>query len=124
MALQTQKQFPIERTRDQKLCSYINNTCEAGKISPETAARAGDIWKLLGEAMHGTLPVPDVSPGPEGQLLFLWDKGEHHLELEVFADAPAEFFYRNRVSGVLWGADYPIGTSFTEEIQEKLRIFK
>src|SRR5438034_355379 len=46
-----------------------------------------------------TVLVPDARPGPNGELLYSWDRDEHHLELEIFLDAPAEFFYENDTRG-------------------------
>ena len=77
----------------------------------------------VSEALSKALSVPDASYGPDGQFLFLWDKGEHHLELEIEPSGAGYFFYRNRTSGTLWDYDYKIGDTFALGILEKLRLF-
>lgn len=109
--------------RVQHLNNYLGNIRDAGDIDPTTAAMAWDAWKALSEVTQRSLPVPDAAPGPNGELLYTWDKAEHHLELEFARDGSAEFFYRNRESGQLWGAEYTTGALLSQEVEEKLRIF-
>ena len=45
-----------------------------------------------------------AGPTPEGHLQLVWDRDEHHLELEV-GDGKFEWFYRNRKTEFLDGAD-------------------
>ena len=47
--------------------------------------------------------VPGAIRGPDGQLMLSWDVNEHHLEMELFQDKPAEVFYRNRNTEETWG---------------------
>lgn len=78
---------------------------EAPLISEATAASSLAAWKALWSASGKRLSVPDACPGPDGQLLYTWDREEHHLELEIFPSGRGEFFYRNRKSGELWDWD-------------------
>jgi hypothetical protein len=74
--------------------------------------------------MGNLLSVPDACPGPDGQLLYTWDHGDHHLELELFPDAPAEFFYENDTTGDVWEATYIVGKSVPAGAMDKLRILR
>ncbi len=49
-------------------------------------------------------PLPDMGAA-EQQVACAWDRGEHHLELEVFASGDGEWFYCNRTTGVVWEKD-------------------
>jgi uncharacterized protein YfaP (DUF2135 family) len=49
--------------------------------------------------------IPAMCTGPDGRVMLSWDNEEHHLELELFADQPAEIFYRNRKTEEMWGID-------------------
>lgn len=49
--------------------------------------------------------IPAMCTGPDGQVMLSWDDEEHHLELELFTDKPAEIFYRNRKTNEIWGID-------------------
>jgi hypothetical protein len=111
-----------ENARAQRLAYYLGKLARQGDLSDDTALLAWRAWNKLSEAF-GTLPVPDAAPGPNGELLYTWNTGEHHLELEIFADGSAELFYANRVSGDLWGSEYTIGGPFSDDVREKLRAF-
>jgi len=92
-------------------------------IDPKMVHRALIVWLRLRQAAGSRLPVPDASPGPDGSLLYTWDQDGHHLELELFPDAPAEFFYTDRASGAVWEQDWVIGAPLPEETTGKLRLF-
>lgn len=107
--------------RPQRLFHFIERAKQSQEIEPQTAAFAWDTWGLLNNTLSKALSVPDASYGPDGQFLFIWDKGEHHLELEIEPSGQAYFFYRNRSSGALWDSDYKVGEPLSHEIIEKLR---
>jgi hypothetical protein len=65
-------------------------------IAPEMAHRAWRAWCQAWSASGFRLPVPDACPGPDGELIYVWDRGRYHLELELIPDGPDEFFYRDR----------------------------
>jgi hypothetical protein len=92
-------------------------------ISPSTALLAYNLWVYLWSATGFKLPVPDACPGPDGQLLYTWDQGEHHLELEVFPEGASEFFYSNRVTNELWECDYRVTQPLPAEALVKLDLF-
>jgi hypothetical protein len=92
-------------------------------ITPETASLAVKAWGLIWAASGGKMPVPAACTGPDGQMLYAWDQGRHHLELEIIPLKPAEFFYKDRQTRELWGEDYTIGDPIPAEAVEKFRFF-
>jgi hypothetical protein len=74
-------------------------------IAPEMAHRAWRAWCQAWAASGFRLGVPDACSGPDGQLLYTWDRGRHHLEVELVPGGPDEFFYRDRESGWIAGTD-------------------
>jgi hypothetical protein len=112
-----------EFARHQRLFNYLVQIITAKEIAGDTANRAWKAWENLSKASDKTLSAPDAAPGPNGELLYTWDKAEHHFELEVFPTGGAEFFYRNRTSGELWDAEYDFSQTPSEEVKTKLRFF-
>ncbi len=113
----------IDGVRRQMLHDYLQTIRDAGDISADTAKLAWNAWQHLREAAARDLSVPDAAPGPEGQLLYAWNKSEHHLELEIFPNRPAEFFYFNRVSQEAWEEAYHIDQPLSQQAQDKFAIF-
>jgi hypothetical protein len=109
--------------RGQRLFQFLQKLMRSGEVPTATADVAWRTWNQLKTQAAGPLLVPDASGGPNGGLLFFWDQGEHHLELEFLADGEVEFFYRNRRTGTLWGADHHNGQPFAEEILSHVAFF-
>ena len=85
--------------RVQGLVDYLYRITDEELVTPRLARMAWEAWAALSNSMHNALLVPDACPGPNGELLYTWDRDGHHLELEIFLDAPAEFFYENDTRG-------------------------
>ena len=92
-------------------------------ISRDTAMLAVKAWKLIWEASQRRMPIPAACTGADGQMLYAWDREQHHLELEIIPNQAAEFFYRDRETRELWGEDYVIGDPLPAEAVEKFRFF-
>lgn len=93
-------------------------------VNTTTANLARSVWMEILCVSNNRMPVPAACTGPDGQILYAWDKGRHHLEVEIFADQPAEFFYRDSDTGELWGEDHAItGGPLPSEVAEKLELF-
>jgi hypothetical protein len=109
-----------------KIAPYLREVSDGSNplISPVTACRAAQAWVDVSEATGNALPVPAACTGPDGQMMYVWDKGRHHLELEIAADGTAEFFYRDRQTGELWGEEYRPGAQLAAEIVAKLNHLK
>lgn len=112
-----------DAARSQGLFHFIEKARQSHEITPETAELVWNTWSLLSRTLPQMLTVPDASCGPDKQFLFLWDKDEHHLELEIEANGSAYFFYRNRTSGALWDTEYTPGNALSSDVVEKLRMF-
>ena len=119
----TQKAFQARTERERQLNEYIWGLSEKKQISSTTANNARSMWKRIATSTDNAICVPDASAGPNGEFAFIWDRGEHHLELEVMPDSTVEFFYRNRSTGALWGQDSSVSNNFPLELFQKLEHF-
>src|SRR5713101_6782623 len=88
--------------RVQGLVDYLYQIVDQELVTPRLARRAWEAWAALSNNMGNALLVPDACPGPNGELLYTWDRDADHLELEIFPDAAAEFFYENDASDEVW----------------------
>lgn len=101
--------------------NYLRDVFKEGLISPETAREAMVAWLECWVATGYTLPVPAACTGPDGQMQYVWDRDEHHLELNFTPSEPASFFYRNRKTGELWMEDFTAGVTDPAAL-EKLKL--
>jgi len=109
--------------RVQGLVDYLYRITDEELVTPRLARMAWEAWAALSNSMHNALLVPDACPGPNGELLYTWDRDGHHLELEIFLEAAAAFFYENDASGEVWESVFVIGEPVSAEVQDKLRLF-
>jgi hypothetical protein len=107
----------------QRLHHYLEEAIKTRDLDAKTASLAMRVWRTLSALSSNELPVPDAGVGPNGQLLYTWNKDEHHFELEIFPDRHGEFFYLNRRTDEMWDCEYNIGDSVPDEAKEKLREF-
>jgi hypothetical protein len=104
---------------------YLKQVSTVGNpppISEQTARLAEIAWQEIWKASRYTMPVPAACTGPDGEMCYSWDRGPHHLELEIIPGRPAEFFYRDRSSEQVWGEDYEIGERLSDEAVAKLNL--
>ncbi len=109
--------------RVQGLVDYLNLIVDQELVTPRVARLAWNAWTALSNSTGNAMLVPDACPSPDGELLYTWDRGEHHLELEIVPDAPAELFYENDVSGEVGEATLVIGEPIPAEVLDRLRLF-
>jgi hypothetical protein len=64
-------------------------------LHPRVAGRALVAWAVVDRALGGAI-IPNAGAVTESHVLLTWNADGHHLEVEVFDDAPAELFYWNR----------------------------
>ena len=104
--------------------AYLKRVSESDQplISPQTAKMARIAWQMIWNASGFAMPVPAACTGPDGEMYYSWDRGRHHLELEIIPGQPAEFFYRNRETEELWGEDYNIGDPLSADAIQKLKL--
>ena len=80
----------------EELRRYVEETRRNRLISDDTARVALQTWANLQAATDGSLSVPNAAPGDDGHLMFAWDKGRHHLEIEFASGALPSLFYADR----------------------------
>lgn len=114
-----------QQAKHQEHREYLQRVATERKpplITQATAKKSWDLWLAVRKATGYSMAVPSAGTGPDGVMFYSWDKGEHHLEAEIFPDRDVEFFYRNRRTGELWGEDYA-GRRVPDGLTEKLLLF-
>ncbi|MHB9026209.1 MAG: hypothetical protein ACYC7E_18885 [Armatimonadota bacterium] len=99
--------------RVEKLHGYLLKLREDKLVSKPVYEFALNAWNLVSKAISetkGLLPVPDASYGPEGEILYTWDKGSQHMEIEITTEQTAELFYYNRETGQQWYSEFKSGS--------------
>lgn len=69
-----------------------DDSVEDGKVEYLTVCKAEQIWYTIIEDFGYNIPVPIVSLGFEGEILFTFQKDEDYLEIEVCKDKYILFF--------------------------------
>jgi hypothetical protein len=93
-------------------------------ITSGVAAVACAALELVHEASAGRMPVPAACTGPDGELFSSWDRGRHHLEVEILPDGPAEWFYRDREEvAASWLEEWTPGSPLPAAVIEALHFF-
>lgn len=102
----------------QRYQHYLFQEVAQGATPPDAAKR------MLAFLRDIFLEMPDApKPGmgtAERQVLCTWDKGEHHLEIEVFAGGDGEWFYMNRDTRAVWEEDWQLGTPLSSDAKQYL----
>ena len=111
------------QTRLEGLRDYIKRVQKEELVSSKVAALALKLWEKLSAATGNSLAVPDACTGPDGELLYAWDRGDHHCELEIELEAQPTFFYWNRKSGESWETDIDLHCPVREEVLLRLGAF-
>jgi hypothetical protein len=93
--------------------AYLDTAVNDGVVSRETADKALRLW----ESLHDQIRPPSVGISSGGHVLYTWDAGVHHLEIEIFANEPMEFFYLNRSTDEDWLA---VGDVLPDGLAEKI----
>jgi hypothetical protein len=94
--------------------AYLEGLCEpSGDL-------ARGLWQLLCDSL-GWAPVPQAGPLPDGGFQFVWDRDEHHLEIDVLPERRMEWFYRNRRTGQVAG-DEIAAHSLPEAVRNYLAL--
>ena len=116
-------EWTLEQLEHREYLNEVSLKLPDPPITRETASYAWVAWLDVRKATGFSLPVPAACTGPDGKLLYTWDRGRHHLELEIIPGQAAEFFYRDRETGELWGEDYTIGGPVPAGAVQRLHLF-
>jgi hypothetical protein len=92
-------------------------------VSQETSGAALVAWVLLRRDAP-RLPVPAAGVGEDGEILYTWNQGEHHLELEISSDGSAHFYYLNRKTDLEVYSQYVVGGPMPRWVVRKLGLFE
>jgi hypothetical protein len=109
-------------TQVERLRRYVEQAEQADLVAHKVAAVARQIWTQLSVATGNQLPVPDACPGPDGDFLYSWDRGDHHFEVEIEPGAAPTAFYWNRKTGETWDADLEGTLPVPEKVLATLRL--
>lgn len=98
----------LEGMRASRLAAYRSEWKEYltrfEAAEPELGHDVRLIWELVGKFLW----APEAAP-TDGGFHMVWDRGSHHLQIEVFRDSRYDWFYRDRDSGaVQFREDLPI----------------
>lgn len=99
------------------------DTVEEGKVEYLTVCKAEQIWYTIIENFGYSIPVPIVSLGFEGEILFTFQKDEDYLEIEVCKDKYILFF-ENRVTGEMEFNESFLSEQLFEHAKKYLASFK
>ncbi len=112
-----------EQSRAQRLQFFLSDLARSESVEHDTAIMAWRTWLALAEVMAHKLPVPDVAAGVDKQILFSWNSGEHHFELEIYPSGMGEFFYLNYQTDKTWEEEYHIGDLISADVINYLKLF-
>lgn len=85
----------LAQIRDRRLAEYASVWSEyLANLEAALPGRAAEAVRQIWAELQRDLWPPEVSPTEEG-LLMVWDRGPHHLEIEVFPET-YDWLYRNR----------------------------
>jgi hypothetical protein len=109
--------------RRQHLRRYLVEATRTGDTTSNIAAVAWRLWETACAAAGPKLRVPNAGTGPNGEVMFVWNANEHYLELEVFPDQTADFFYENRQTDEAWVEDVHSINALPEPVVKVLQHF-
>ncbi len=75
-----------------------------GRFSSEHIDYVIELWNQLAILSHSKIGPPQSGPTVDEALHLVWDRGEHHLEMEVYPQQ-FEWFYSNRAAGSFDGKE-------------------
>lgn len=93
-------------------------------ISERTAHVARRTWLSSKHAASRFLAIPAAGVGENRQILYSWDKADHHLEAEILENEPVEWFYRNSRTRKEWYEEVSLDTTdYPKALISYLQIF-
>lgn len=112
----------LELTPLQQHLVYLSECCSKGAISETVTTNAWFALVAIKKACGGYLVIPSACTGPDKQMHYSWDAGEHHLELDIPAVGPSEWFYKNRTTGKIWSQDWNIGEKLNRAAIQRIKL--
>jgi len=103
----------------EKLKSYLDEAVKFGEIKKFTSELALQALQALPDA----LPIPDASIVSDGVVLFTWDKGVHHGEMEVYPNSRGLLLYINAKTNYELEREFIIGKSVPKKFVDNFKFF-
>lgn len=76
-----------------------------GPIEPFQAARVRRLWEALRQRIGEELAPPYAAPLEDGRFALVWDRGDHHFEIELLPNGTYDWFYMDRSSSLRGGEE-------------------
>ena len=92
-----------ERVREH--LDFLSRMATEEVVPARLADAAREVWSSVRHLTADRLPVPAATATDGGPIRYTWDQGEHHLEAEIPADGPVEWFYRNWRTNEVWASE-------------------
>ena len=107
----------------QKLQYFLKSLVQRNEVNRQTASFAWKAWQDLSLLMSNNLTVPDTGAGPNGEILFSWNREDDHFELEIFPSGKGEFFYLNHRTNEFQENEYTLSKPLPQDIRNILNLF-
>lgn len=113
-------------TQDQQ--KHLEFLREAGSgddpaVCENVVKQAVMAWEAVWAASKGRMPVPAACTGPNGQMFCSWDRGRHHIELELASDEKPFWFWKDRETGEYHGKECEISDAVPASILNAINYF-
>jgi hypothetical protein len=112
--------------RYQRLLRFLSDLSQGNEqtrmVTPTVVSSALSGLSRLNEATGDTilLCTPTATPGPDGQLMLVWRRGPHYLELEVFEGGRWEFYYHDESTDEMIDCDTTAGQPIPQAILARI----
>ncbi|HEY3354992.1 MAG TPA: hypothetical protein VGQ83_17190 [Polyangia bacterium] len=100
---------------------YLTRLQETGRLSEEHVAHTRSFWRHVRVNVSPWFPFPQAMPGPGDRIQLSWDRGAHHVDVDIFPTGRYEWFYRDGGTGSFEGAEDCDLTRFPARLAECLR---
>jgi hypothetical protein len=104
---------------DRRFLAFIRQLHDGRHLTDEQAAAAPRLWARVRQLQPHLLP-PHTGIAEDGSLLMAWDRGHHHLDLEVLPNGTVEWFYLDRASDRAEGEDVEAGGDLPGDFTARL----
>lgn len=93
---------------------YLLRLTSRGTLSEDVVETVRELWNALQERVP-SVEVPHAGPD-DGGLIMVWDRDQHHFELEVREPRYYDWFYRDRATDNYSGEEDCLVGSYSDEL--------
>jgi len=115
--------FPLS-TADRQIGSwnlYLEALKASGSSRDEQVSFVRDFFLQIRETIDDKFPLPHAGPTPDGAFQLVWDRGSHHIDIDIYQDGTFEWFYSNRLTNAFYGDEGCKIGSLPSELVQYLR---